>query len=236
MVEIMGEMGIKDRHLVLRTMVQLDHDESGLIERDEFGDLCRQIFWTGRQELVMREFARQQEIMGSQAVSASGLKKNRPLVVVELILLVAALLLVIWVIHRYGDRLCDTRFARYLYGVVILIALQILLLLVITFARVARCKMLMQGALMIFNVFVVAYAIAGTIMELNSNVCDQSLRLWALGAVMILWTLGLYVIISGCMGLVAALGALRNGTSLSSLSLDADPDSDSEYEEVEMEG
>lgn len=235
MVQIMGDMGIHDRHLVLRTMVQLDADESGLIEEEEFGDLCRQIFWSGRQELVMREFARQQEIMGSQAVSATGLAKNRPLVVLEFILLLAALVLMAWVVYRYGDRACDQRFARYLYGVIILIVLQMLLLLVIVCARVSRHKMLLQGAMIILNVFVVAYAIAGTVMELNSSVCDVKLRRWALGAVMILWTVGLYVVISGIMGFVAAFGALRNGTSLSSLSLDADPDSDSEYEEVDVE-
>jgi len=36
MLRLMGDIGIKDKKIVMRTMAQLDHDESGFIDRAEF--------------------------------------------------------------------------------------------------------------------------------------------------------------------------------------------------------
>lgn len=242
MVNIMGDLGIQDRHLVLRTMAQLDHDDSGLIEREEFGDLCRQIFWNGHQKLVVKEFQRQQKIIGTQAISATGLAENRPLLILEVIVLVALLAIVLWAEHRYGHRTCDTRFDRYLVGVAILIGFQLAILLLIGFwpllKRCMKCNfggMYAQGAMSVLMVFVLAYAVAGTVMEISSEVCDQKLRAWSLLAVMMLWAASLYVLVATISGFVAAYVAVRRGTSLSTLTMDDNEDSDSEYEEVEVE-
>ncbi|CAE8613044.1 unnamed protein product [Polarella glacialis] len=202
MVHIMGDFGIHNRHLVLRTMYQLDQDGSGLIEPEEFDDLCRQIFWNGHRQLVIREFHRQQEIKGTQAVSASGLAKNRPLPVIDFLFLVGLLVLVIWAEQSFGRRTCDTRFDRYLWGVAILISFQLVLLLLIASAQTLGecwgCKcggMVAQVAMTLLHVFVLAHAVAGTVLEWTSEICDQDLRSWSLMAVMMMWAAGLYVVI-----------------------------------------
>eukprot|EP00933_Yihiella_yeosuensis_P056755 TRINITY_DN5618_c0_g2_i3.p1 TRINITY_DN5618_c0_g2~~TRINITY_DN5618_c0_g2_i3.p1 ORF type:complete len:558 (+),score=88.72 TRINITY_DN5618_c0_g2_i3:57-1730(+) len=242
MVGLFADIGIRDRHLVKRTMSQLDHDDSGVIESSEFQDLCRQIFWNGHQALVMQEFARQQEIMGTQAISATGLAKNRPLLFIEAIVLIVIFCGDLYAHSRYGHQTCDTRFDRYLIGVAILIGFQIAVLALIAWTG-RKCKqcgclpgvMVAQGLMTVLHVFVLIYAAAGTAMEVSSEVCGKELRKWSLLAIMMLWATGLYVLITAIGGFVAAYTSVRRGTSLSTLSLDDDPDSDSSYAESDIE-
>jgi hypothetical protein len=217
-------------------MCQLDSDENGVIDRPEFEDLCRQIFWNGHYKLVQREFARQQEVMGNQAVSASGLSKNLPLLVAEMIVLCLALGSVMWLEASYGHRPCDTRFDRYLIGASVLIGFQIVFLFIIAFGKLCGCStMLLQGAMIVLNLFVLTYGIAGTAMWVTSELCDPELRTASLVVVMVFWVTSLYVLSTAIAGFVAAYYVVKKGSNMNSLSLDEDPDSDSEYEEIDIE-
>jgi len=239
MLQIMGDIGIKNKRIVMRTMVQLDHDESGLIERDEFEDFCRQIFWNGQRELVKREFERQQDISGAQFVTVQGLAHNQLLIWLEIVLLTAFVVFVFWIVNVYGSFRCDVRLRRYLWGICVSGILQIVFLIgLVAMSWMSAPKFvypIMQVFLVAFEVISLVWSAIGVGLVVSSSTCHLYLYRFSVIVALILGMKSIVFMVSICMAISAACIRVKRGTALNSLGIDDDPDSDSEYEEITVD-
>eukprot|EP00927_Polykrikos_kofoidii_P059028 TRINITY_DN5400_c0_g1_i2.p1 TRINITY_DN5400_c0_g1~~TRINITY_DN5400_c0_g1_i2.p1 ORF type:complete len:552 (+),score=59.51 TRINITY_DN5400_c0_g1_i2:90-1745(+) len=237
MTAVMAAMGIHDERLIRRVMAQLDHDHSGMLDEDEFEDFCRQVFWNGHQTLIWREYARQEDILGTRFLTASGLSEQPASLAAEIVVFACLVVFTSFMARYEGGSPCDVLLGRYIYGAPVLCVGRLVILGAISvFGRMGGYYLVgLRGCLALYTFFVLIYGIVGVLLAWSSLVCDHGLYSYGLCVALVLSTYSLFVLSTVGYGFIMAHIEVNRGTQLSKLGIQQNSESDSDYSLVSVE-